>query len=191
MVLSYLVWRGRLQFGQTPPVALAPRRPSGIATKHATSKYVSRSSPVPCRFLEVGASGLLRAFRSPIFDTSMSRNPSEVFADEFFTGEPLHPAATSTSASTPTSPNLRIDGSVDGGDTETTRTQRRLSAEGGRWEGVSDSSSASLALSGSSSTSESSARKGGRARRGRKSFKEWQDDSRWDLKVIPTNRHSG
>lgn len=181
----YLVRGGRLQFGQTPPAALAPRRLLWCRhqTCYHTSNYVSHLSPVPCRFLEVGASGLLRAFRSPIFDTSMSRNPSEVFADEFFTGEAPH-SATSSSASTPTSPSPRVGRSVDGDDTETRATQRRLSAEGGEWGGVSDSSSASLDSSDASSTSASSARKGGRARRGRKSFKEWQDDSRWDLKVM-------
>lgn len=73
--------------------------------------------------------------------------------------------------------------------------RRRLSAEGSM---VSDaatsaawpddftsesSASSSVSTSTSTSTSESGGRKGSRGRRGRKSFKEWQDDSRWDLKV--------
>lgn len=54
------------------------------------------------------------------------------------------------------------------------------SGSGSSFEG-SDSGSAPI-----SSTFSQSGRKGGR--RGRKSFKEWQDDSRWDLKVFVTPR---
>ena len=47
--------------------------------------------------------------------------------------------------------------------------------------GSGTTSSSSSSSSGSSSWTSESGRKAGR--RGRKSFKEWQDDSRWDLKV--------
>lgn len=51
--------------------------PSGPASRRV--KHVFATQP--------GASGLLKAFRSPLFDTSMARSPGEMTATDLFEGE--------------------------------------------------------------------------------------------------------
>lgn len=46
-----------------------------------------------------GANGLLQAFRSPVFDTSMSRKPSAVSVTDFLSGDRHSTAAVSASTS--------------------------------------------------------------------------------------------
>eukprot|EP00752_Nemacystus_decipiens_P004507 g4115.t1 len=136
--------------------------------------------------VEAGASGLLQAFRSPVFDTSMSRNPSAVLAADFFAGD-RHAAADSASSMSLSSSSIDTDLEADGtgaaAEGDDGRQRRRLSrieeANSGSGSAFERSGSSSASLS---STSSGSGRKAGR--RGRKSFKEWQDDSRWDLKVL-------
>lgn len=162
------------------PVFNAPRR---------------HNSPRPvCSSFQAGASGLLRAFRSPAFDVSMNRKPSAVLATDFFSVDRQDTGAS-------------ILSSVDEADG---RQHRRLLREkkGGKLDGMEPSadsfhlsdSSSSTDITTSSSTSSSyfypdsdsgssGNRQGARGRRGRgrKSFKEWQDDARWDLKVREKN----
>lgn len=63
---------------------------------------------------QAGAKGLLQAFRSPVFDTSMSRNPSAVLATDFFAGDRHAAAAASVSTtSSSSSPNVNTDLEAD------------------------------------------------------------------------------
>ncbi|CAB1115287.1 unnamed protein product [Ectocarpus sp. CCAP 1310/34] len=83
--------------------------------------------------VETGANGLLQAFRSPVFDTSMSRNPSTVSASEFLEGG-RKAASVNPSASSSTDADSSEAGLGADGDSSATavgnmgRKQRRLSS---------------------------------------------------------------
>ncbi|CAM9956333.1 unnamed protein product, partial [Ectocarpus fasciculatus] len=99
------------------------------------SNFNSVKSQLPLyATVEAGANGLLQAFRSPVFDTSMSRNPSNVFASEFFEGgRKAASVAPSASSSTDTESSSEAGLDADGDSSATAgentgRKRRRLSS---------------------------------------------------------------
>ncbi|CAM9763677.1 unnamed protein product [Ectocarpus sp. 12 AP-2014] len=91
--------------------------------------------------VETGANGLLQAFRSPVFDTSMSRNPSTVSASEFFEGgrkvASVNPSASSSTDADGSEAGLGADGdsSATAGENMGRKRRRLSSTEEVREEG--------------------------------------------------------
>ncbi|CBN79374.1 conserved unknown protein [Ectocarpus siliculosus] len=98
------------------------------------SNFNSVKSQLPLyAAVEAGANGLLQAFRSPVFDTSMSRNPSTVSASEFFEGgrkaTSVNPSASSSTDADSGEAGLDADGDSSATAGENAgRKRRRLSS---------------------------------------------------------------
>ncbi|CAM9550979.1 unnamed protein product, partial [Ectocarpus sp. 8 AP-2014] len=130
-------WRAKADGGAEDEGAIAVR----LCYVDA-SNFNSVKSQLPLyAAVEAGANGLLQAFRSPVFDTSMSRNPSTVSASEFFEGgrkaTSVNPSASSSTDADSSEAGLDADGdsSATAGENAGRKRRRLSSTEEVREEG--------------------------------------------------------
>ncbi|CAM9548555.1 unnamed protein product [Ectocarpus sp. 4 AP-2014] len=130
-------WRAKAGGGAEDEEALAVRFCYVDA-----SNFNSVKSQLPLyAAVEAGANGLLQAFRSPVFDTSMSRNPSTVSAYEFFEGgrkaTSVNLSASSSEGADSSEAGLDADGenSATAGENKRRKRRRLSSTEEVREEG--------------------------------------------------------